>query len=70
MAVDDSLLERFEESRKRHDAARRALPDRWRNDPRPEVQAANELWVSTVVRARGHEARIVADILRRVTRET
>jgi hypothetical protein len=44
MSVDYRLLTRFQESHDRHEAARRALPERWRSDPRAEVQHANELW--------------------------
>jgi hypothetical protein len=54
VAVDYSLLERFEASRRRHEAAREALPAQWRSDPRPEVQLINDLWVGLVVRAREH----------------
>ncbi|HZO98175.1 MAG TPA: hypothetical protein VFB42_12465 [Gaiellaceae bacterium] len=58
MTVDLRLLPHFLESRRRHEAARRALPERWRADPRPEVQEANETWVSAVVRARELAARL------------
>jgi len=61
MAVDYRLLARFEASRDRYDAARRALPKRWLTDPRPEVQHLNELWVRVIVRAREHQDRIAAD---------
>jgi acyl-CoA reductase-like NAD-dependent aldehyde dehydrogenase len=60
MAVDYRLLPTFQASRRRHDAARRALPDRWRSDPRPEVQAINDNWVAAVARAREHLDRIAA----------
>ncbi len=60
MSVDYSLLDRFTDSRRRHEAARQALPERWRADPRPEVQAINDLWVSVVARARAHEERLAA----------
>ena len=58
MSVDYRLLERFQDSRRRQEAAREALPERWRSDPRPEVQAINDLWVSVVARAREHEERL------------
>ncbi len=51
MSVDYRLLPRFEASQKRHEAARRALPDRWRDDPRPEAQFINELWVNVIAQA-------------------
>ena len=35
MDIDYSLLERFETSRRRYEAARLALPEHWRTDPRP-----------------------------------
>jgi hypothetical protein len=54
MSVDYRLLMRFQASHDRHEAARRALPERWRADPRAEVQHANELWVSAVARAHEH----------------
>jgi hypothetical protein len=54
MAVDYSLLGHFEDSRRRHETARAALPAQWRSDPRPEIQLVNDLWVSVIVRAREH----------------
>jgi hypothetical protein len=51
MSVDYRLLAHFESSRSRHEAARRVLPEPWRNDPRPEVQTINESWVDVFVRA-------------------
>ena len=54
MSVDYRLLPCFEDSRRRHEDAREALPLRWRSDPRPEVQLINDLWVSIVARARAH----------------
>jgi hypothetical protein len=56
--VDYRLLHRFEASRRRHEAARRALPEPWRSDPRPEVQAVNERWVSVVARARERQEQL------------
>jgi len=61
MSVDDRLFARFQASRDRHEAARRALPERWLADPRPQVQHVNDLWVSAIVRAREHQDRIAAD---------
>jgi hypothetical protein len=61
MSVDYRLLTRFQASHDRHEAARRALAERWRSDPRAEVQHANELWVSAVARAREHQDRLVAN---------
>jgi hypothetical protein len=61
MSVDYRLLTRFQASHDRHEAARRALPERWRSDPRAEVQHANELWVSAVARAREHQDRLAAN---------
>jgi hypothetical protein len=54
MAVDYRLLPRLEASRRRYEAARRALPERWRSDPREEVQLVNEIWVEVTARARRH----------------
>jgi len=54
MSVDYSLLGHFEDSRRRHETARAALPAHWRSDPRPEIQDVNDLWVSVMVRAREH----------------
>jgi hypothetical protein len=51
MSVDYRLLAHFEASRSRHETARGALPEHWRNDPRPEVQTINESWVDVFVRA-------------------
>ena len=51
MSIDYRLLERFETSHKRHEAARLLLPEHWRSDPRPEAQTINDLWVSVIVRA-------------------
>lgn len=66
MAVDYRLLARFEANRERYEAARRALPARWRSDPRPEVQVINDLWVDTVARTREHLERLAAAEQRRV----
>jgi len=52
MSVDYRLQEHFAASCRRHDEARRALPARWRSDPRPEAQIINDLWVGVVARAR------------------
>jgi len=54
MSVDYRLLEHFQASWERLEAARRALPEPWRSDARPDVQSANERWVTTVARAREH----------------
>jgi hypothetical protein len=51
MNVDYRLLDHFRSSQRRHDAARRALPERWRDDPRPEAQLMNEYWVGVIARA-------------------
>jgi len=51
MTVDYRLLDRFTASRRRHEAARRALPEHWRSDLRPEAQIINEHWVSVMARA-------------------
>ena len=50
MDVDYRLLEHFESSRKRREAARLALPEHWRADPRPEAQEINDYWVNVIVR--------------------
>jgi hypothetical protein len=36
MNVDYRLLAHFQASRDRYEAAKRALPQQWRTDPRPE----------------------------------
>ena len=51
MSVDYRLLDRFEASRQRNEAAWRALPRRWRSDPRPEAQIMNEHWVNVILEA-------------------
>ncbi len=58
MAVDYSLLSRFEANRTRYAAARAALPARWRSDPRPEAQEINEFWVDVIARTREHLDRL------------
>jgi hypothetical protein len=60
MPVDYRLLARFEESHQRYDAARSALPERWRSDPRPEAQMINDHWVSVIAEAREHLDRVSA----------
>jgi len=60
MSVDYRLLDRFEASRQRHEAARRALPERWRTDPRPEAQTMNEHWVRVMVQACDDHDRLTA----------
>lgn len=54
VTVDYRLLPRFEASRRRHEDARTALPERWRSDPRLEAQLINEIYVALVARARAH----------------
>jgi hypothetical protein len=51
MSVDYRLLPHFEASRTRLEAARRALPENWRADPRPEAQVMNEYWVGLLARS-------------------
>lgn len=63
MNVDYRLLARFEASRQRHDAARRALPHHWRTDPRPEAQVINDHWVDVMARAAEQRA-LIAEQLR------
>ena len=60
MSIDYRLLDRFETSRQRHEAARRALPERWRTDPRPEAQTMNEHWVCVMVQACEDQDRLTA----------
>jgi hypothetical protein len=54
MSVDYRLVPHFEASRRRYAAARELLPERWRSDPRPEMQLLNDTWVSVIARAREH----------------
>ena len=51
MSVDYRLLARFEASCQRLEAARRALPEHWRTDPRPEAQIINEHWAQVIATA-------------------
>ena len=60
MTVDYRLLPRFAASYRRHEDARAGLPERWRLDPRPEVQLLNEIYVGLVARARAHIEEISA----------
>jgi hypothetical protein len=60
VTVDYRLLPRFESSTRRHEAARDALPERWRSDPRPEAQLVNEIYVALVARTRAHIEEISA----------
>ena len=59
MNVDYRLFEHFEASRRR-EAARRALPEHWRTDPRPEAQTMNEHWVSVIAQAAERHDRLAA----------
>ena len=52
--VDYRLLPHFTASRARLEAARSALPARWRADERPVVQDVNERWVAVRAKARAH----------------
>lgn len=54
MSVDYRLLERFIASRERFEAARLALPERWRNDARREAIIINQHWVRVIARAAEH----------------
>jgi hypothetical protein len=49
MSVDYRLLAGFEASQKRHEAARRILPERWREDPRPVAQIINDHWAGVIL---------------------
>ncbi len=60
MAVDYRLLARFEANRERYEAARKALPARWRSDRRPEAQVINDLWVDVIARTHEHLERLAA----------
>lgn len=51
MSIDYRLLPHFQASSDRYEAARQALPQHWRTDPRPEAQYLNELWVEMIARA-------------------
>jgi hypothetical protein len=52
--VDYRLLPHFTASRARLEAARSALPARWRADDRSVVQDVNERWVAVQAKARTH----------------
>jgi hypothetical protein len=52
--VDYRLLPHFTASRASLEAARSALPARWRADERPIVQDVNERWVAVRAKARTH----------------
>jgi len=54
MSVDYSLLPHFTATRARLEAARQALPEAWRTDPRPAAQAAAERWIAVRVRTGQH----------------
>jgi hypothetical protein len=60
MSIDYRLLSHFQESRSRLEAARRALPENWRADPRPEAQVMNEFWVGVIARS-AHGPRALTD---------
>ncbi len=45
MAVDTSLLEHWRRELAARKRARSALPERWRQDPRPEMREVGELYV-------------------------
>jgi hypothetical protein len=51
--VEYRLLARFEATRRRYAAARAALPERWRVDPRREAQVMNDFWVQVIAEAPG-----------------
>jgi len=52
--VDYRLLPHFTASRANLEAARSALPARWRADERPIVQDVNERWVAVRANTRTH----------------
>jgi hypothetical protein len=58
MPVDYRLQSRFVASRRRYEAARLALPEGWRSDPRPEAQVINDHWVSVIAETRKHLERL------------
>lgn len=61
MSVDYRLLERFEASRRRFEAARELLPEPWRDDPRDEVQLINERWITVLAQAREQQERLAQE---------
>jgi len=60
VTVDYRLLPRFAASCRLHEDARKALPERWRSDPRAEIQTINEIYVALVARTRAHIEEITA----------
>jgi len=54
VSVDYRLLTRFIASRERFEAARLALPERWRNDARREAIIINKHWVRVIAHAAEH----------------
>jgi hypothetical protein len=58
VSVDYRLLSHFEASHERLEKARRALPERWRTDPRPEAKIINDHWIRVIARAAEQAQRI------------
>jgi hypothetical protein len=54
MSVDYRLLGRFEASQRRHQAARRIIPERWRDDPRPVAQIISDQLAGVIVATARH----------------
>jgi len=50
VAVDTSLLGYWKRQRRARERARRALPDPWLTDPRPEMQEVADTYVELLAR--------------------
>jgi hypothetical protein len=65
VSVDYRLLSHFQASQRRLEKARRALPEQWRADPRPEAKIINDHWIRVIAQAAEQAERIHGGPLRR-----
>lgn len=61
MTVDTRLLGYWKRERARRERARRALPERWLADPRPEMAAVADAYVELLAHSRGNVVRFRHD---------
>jgi hypothetical protein len=58
--IDRRLLEHWERERAARERLRAALPQSWRDDPRPNMDIVRELYVEAMLRLKHDPSRLVA----------
>ena len=58
--IDTSLLEHWQRERKARERARASLPASWRDDPRPRMRVACEIFIETMLEMNRASSRVAA----------